>query len=222
MEVVTIRFTLDAANYIRMVSECFELHGPFCDYFSNYNPIILPDFPRDIEQRFAMKIALHAKQQPDFNYIIDTNNVISAALDVIKHVLGSYLKLIPPEDTIPHMLNGYPINLLSTVCKTTHKNAHIIGESMKKFIHMRKTYTNWMPVELQMSTLCNNIDFDDTELQALYYYLGSRRRVYVDILTNCLLELRDHEKYLNFDNITIEQIITISKSSWMTLFLLVD
>lgn len=221
MDIFTIQYTYEAVSSIQDFAQCLELHGSFAEYLNSYDSIKLEDFIRDIEQKLAMKVALHTKlKYKNFNNIIDENHVLSAVLDVIKFVLGTCFSKVPQEGTILHMLDGYPINLLATICNTTHKNAHIMGESIKKFIKIRKHYRRWIPDELIMTTIDNNLEIEDHEMEALYLYLGTRSKMYVTMLTNCLLELKDHDKYLNFDNITGKQIKLLCKSSWLSLFLL--
>ena len=233
----TVVFTMEAIGLIKRLGECLEAHALFRDFLELMSPVILPELERDFEQKLAMYISLNmknGKQMPvdttgNFSqgeiYTVNDDNVTLQVTNLIRIVLNICYETIPPEGTISHMIDGYPIYLLSKVCKTNLLNAHIIGESMRRFINIRKTYKRWLPVDLQMSTISNcdiigapNSPLLQHELLSLYRYLGSESCMYVTILLNCLFELGEHEKILASCELNPDNIIKICKSAWLCLF----
>lgn len=255
-DMFTVVFTMDAINLIKTFSECLEPHAPFRDFIELLEPILLSELERFFEQKLAMYISLNLKSRMQilvqmfkkssgpvgFNshiYTITVDDVTCEVTGLIHNVLNICYKAIPPEGTIANMLDGYPIFVLSKACNTNMLNAHIMGESMRRFIQIRKTYKRWLPIDLQMATISNcdlvgasGSPLVQTELLALYRYLGTENSMYVTILLNCLFELGqqsqagsrhgllgENEKVLGSHYMDPRTIIKLCKSTWLCLFL---
>lgn len=230
----TVVFTKEAVVILKDIAQVLELHPPFRGKIDEYDPVPVPEFNRSFEQKFAMYIGSNLKYRVErallFSltdyYVITEIDVIKESTALIQEMLNRGYNTFPPQGTIQHMLNGYPISLLSQVCGATLVNAHIIGESVKRLIELRKTYPRWMPDELQLCTQGNcpltghkDSPLNQEELDALYRYLGSRKNIYVNLLLNCLFELSRHESFLNIFPMTSSSILTVGRSSWFYLFL---
>jgi hypothetical protein len=170
------------------------------------------------------------------DFQIDTSNVLREVVSLIKLAITTAYTTLPEEGI--SYTNGCPVYILSRVCNTSLETAHIIGECVKQFVNIRKVYTKLMPNELMLTTIGNCDLVNDSqspltrlELETLYQYLGSRRKIYVHMLLNCLFEL-SKQKYLvcldyyHMKNDIVlprimseENIITICKSSWLYMYL---
>jgi len=240
MSMFTVVFTMEAIEIIKRLSEHLEPHAPFRDYIEKLSPILLPELDRFFEQKLAMYISLNIKNRQEYNYNVfgdithHTNNILTITdndviheVNVLVHVvLNLCYRTLPPEGTLSHMLDGYPLSLLSKVCGSNILNSHIIGESMRRFVQIRKTHKHWLPLNLQMATFENcplvgesNSPLDMAELEALYRYLDTKNSLYVTMLLNCIFELREHDKILKSHIMDPESIIKLCGSSWLCLFL---
>lgn len=234
----TVAFTMDAIALIKTFGEYLEIHHPFRDFVEMLEPVVVPELERFFEQKLAMYISLNLKNRiprlreilgtscEDRVYTVTDDDVTREVSCLIRTVLNVCYETIPPEGTISHMLDGYPLLILSKACNTNMMNAHIMGESMRRFVQIRKTYKRWLPVDLQISTISNcdivgapGSPLDQGELRALYRYLGEENRMYVIMLLNCLFELGDDEKVLAGRYMDPGSIIKICKSGWLCLFL---
>ncbi|CAH6420702.1 Hypothetical protein HVR_LOCUS1259 [uncultured virus] len=230
----TVVFRMDAVVLIKELGYYLEVHSAFRDKIENLTPIDLPEFDRIFEKRLAMYISLNIRNRSrdsymlmlDGCYTIMIQDVINEMSVLIHDIINRSYGTFPNEASISYMLSGYPTKLLSQICDTNMLNAYLMGESMRQFIIMRRTYPRFMPPELRMSTISNyplvgdaKSPVNDVELEALYRYLGSRKRLYVVMLLNCLHELKEHGKYLKTPALKIEEMILICKSGWFTLFL---
>lgn len=227
-EIFTVVFTMEAIEIIKRFSECMESHAPFRNFMERLNTIVLPELDRVFEQKLAMYISLNLKNKirtkNEEIYIVNIEDVTREVTNLFHIVLNMCFKIIPSEGTINNMIDGYPLFILSKTCNTNMLNAHVIGESVRRFILIRKTYKRWMPVDLQIATISNCDIINDQEsplvkheLHALYRYLGIESRMYVTILLNCLFELKEHEKFFDKYHMTAANIIKICKSSWLCL-----
>jgi len=236
----TLIYYIEAIKIITTVSKYLDKYESFRDVVKDLYPIMLPEFTLSFEQKLAMYIGSGLRdkiQEGPHKIIVDKGYIVMKvdALEQITRLIQCVLQIqgstFPRENTIHHLLDGYPIQLLSKVCGTNLYNAHIIGESMRRFvefnnIHYTEHKCNWFPSELQSSTVSNlpltgNIHspINEQELGALFRYLGTRRRIYVTMLLNCLHELASHEKILFSTCMTTEAIINLCESSWLHLFL---
>lgn len=225
-EMYTVVFTMDAIDIIKKLAECLEPHAPIRFFMDLIEPIVLPELERIFEQKLAMYISLNIKNSEGKVYTINVDDVTREVTKLIQNVLHTCNKRIPPEGTRANMLDGYPLFLLSQTCNTNMSNAHIMGECMRRFIQIRKTYKRWMPIDLQMCTISNcdligapGSPLVQSELQALYRYLGAENRMYVTMLLNCLFELGEQEKFLGPHYMNQWDIIKVCKSSWLCLFM---
>ena len=229
-----IFFSLEAVDYIKRLSEILETHAVFREIMNNYEQINMIEFDRVFERQLAMYINVNMGNKVyderllvGSYYIINENDVTNIVSILVHEVINDGFGFMLNEDSIQNMIDGYPIKLLSQICNSNMMYANLLGNSMRQFIMLRRTYHNFMPKELQTSTiskypLINDINspINNGELEALYRYLGSRRRSYVVMLLNCLFELSDHNKYLRKDFFSIEDISIICQSGWLTLYLL--
>lgn len=226
-DMFTVVFTMEAIDLIKLFSEKMEQHGPFRDFIEPFSMIEIPELERTFEQKLAMFISLEVKEREDRGEIIICNSDVTKCITLLLHdVINIGIIQLPEEGSIAHMLDGYPILLLSKVCDTNTFNAHIMGESMRKFIHMRKTYKDWLPVGLEITIFenCNLVGdakspLEKYELDDILRYLNTNRSIYVTMLLNCIFELREHDRVLKCDNMKCDDIIKVCNSSWLTLFL---
>lgn len=226
-----VSFTEEATEYIRIISEHMEQHGPFRDYLEKMDLISIPEFERNFEQKLAMYISLNIQNgifmMDDNNMLIISSENVTQEVTILLHkILNLCCKTIPTEESISHMLDGYPLSILADVCNTTKINSHILGESMRRFVQIRKTYKDWLPDNLQSSIIQNcslvgepKSPLNNIELDAIFRYLDTKSSLYVTILLNCLFELGEHGKFLRDFYMDIDTIIKICESSWLCLFL---
>ena len=226
-DIFTVVFTMEAINLIKLFSEKMEQHGVFRDFIEPFIMIEIPELERIFEQKLAMFISLKVKERKNVGEIIICDSDVTKSVTLLIHdIINMGNEILPEEGTIAHMLDGYPILLLSKVCDTNTFNAHIMGESMKKFIQIRKTHKDWLPIGLEI-TIFENCELvgeeksplERYELDALFRYLNTNRSIYITMLLNCIFELREHERVLKCDNMKADDIIKVCNSSWLTLFL---
>jgi hypothetical protein len=240
----SVSFTIDAIKLFKRLAGCLEIHYTFRDFVENTPPLLISEFDRIFEQKLAMYISLNIKNRINYEreerwlidttynkqsnqlYIITENDVINEINNIFRIVINGAFYSFPPEHTIQYMLDGYPITLLSTVCNTKRLYSHIMGESIRRFVELRRTHKNWFPQEL-IGAIDGNLPLTgDTnsplnvqELNALYRYIGIRKSIYIHILLNCLFEFNRHDIYIQKIILTETELITVLKSSWLYLFL---
>jgi len=117
--------------------------------------------------------------------------------------------------------NNYPLFLLSQVCDTDTFNSHLVGESVKHLIKIRKKYPTFLANEIHnMLGLNTNLPLNDMEISALYEYLGVKKCIYIHILLNLLFDLKQYMKVLSKELIYFDEIKEIIDSHWFFLLLL--
>jgi|SRR3972149_2171479 len=225
---INVAFDIDAVDVLKRLAQSLEVHPPFCDMVDHCDPIALSDFDRTFEQKLATYISLEVKRYPFANkiIIITYDDIIREVDMFVKEVLQRGYDTFPSEGTMSHMLDGYTISILADVCNTSYVNAHVMGESVRRLIELRKTYPKWLPSELQLISQGSyplighsNSPLTEIELKALHQYLGSRRDIYVHILLNGLFELSKHDDVVRSHSMTEQELLMVCKSGWLYLFL---
>ena len=219
---VSILFIPNAISLLKRLAEVLEIHSMFRDAIQNKELFITKELDRFFEQRLATYIKDKIR-----TYIITEDDVINGINILIKDVFHKSYDTFPSEKGHDNMLNSYPITLLSKVCNVRRTDAHIIGESVRGFVGIRRDHKKWLPPELINIiqgyiplTGHSNSPLTVDELEALHRYLGSKKNIYVHMLLNSLFEISQDIKVLNQDRLTENNILTICKSSWVYLVLL--
>lgn len=233
---VVINFHRPSLILIHELAPTLERHLLFRELINQYQGIEIPYFKNEFEQKLAMLIVLNIIEKRQCKNIcsISSYDVIVEVNSILMDIINKACNPITIEDeSIPHLLDGYPLSLLSEVCKAKKYHVHIVAESVKRFITIRKKYHFLLPTELYnvIDGLIPLIGDDKSpltkrELEAIYRYLGSRKNIYVHILLNCLFEisrcigdLTNMEEIQDRLIIAEENLLTITKSSWLFLLL---
>lgn len=221
-------FHPEAIISIRYLAPALELHTVFNEFVKNSMPYIIPELRSIFEQKLATTIRTNicTKRNLTRYYTIYEDDVIGEVNDMLKYAMQRGCTFIPSDQTISYMLDGYPINLLSNVCDVKSCYAHTIGEATRKFIIVRNSQPQFLPSALYnvIEGKCPLTGYPDSpltkdELEALYRYLGTRKSIYVNILLNCLCELKYCDNLIESAFLTEDELISLCQSSWLFLFL---
>lgn len=219
-----ISFTLDSVSLFKRLAEVLETHIAFRETVEDTAPLPIPNLERLFEQKLAMYIVSKILTSQSYVglYIAYPDDIIRGINTLFVNVLNRGYSTFMDE----HLLDGYPVTLLTELSGASRFHTHIIGESMRRFVEIRKTHPDWLPDEFHnvvtgIFPLTGHINSPLTqrELEALYRYLGAKKTIYVHILLNTLFELKEHEKRLNNRLLNEEQLCAVCKSSWLYLFL---
>ena len=254
---MSISFYLSAIPVLKRIAAALEPHASFRQVVEYMRQLDICELDRIFEKKLAMYISINIKDRflnesgdrepitlalpaarlPTSGlYLISEEDIMVEINGLITMVLDKAYSTFSIQDGIQDLLDGYPLNLIMNLCKTTRTYACIMGESVKRFITLRQTDKTFIPKELfnvieGMVPLTGhpNSPLTQEELSALYKYLGSRKSIYVNILLNCLYEwARDdytlllQHNFVQRSQLTEEEIIMICNSSWLFLILFVS
>lgn len=226
---ITIIFTQSAIDLLKRLCVYLTEHPIFHTIVEDFQLLMAVDLENVFDQKFGTYVSIQAHNKRT-NYMGDLilydSNIIAETNRIINYGIYSAVKELPPENTIAHMLDGYPITLLSTICGVDRYYVHNLGESMKSFIKVQQKHKRCIPRQLysvidSMVPLIGHEKSPMTqdELDTVYKYLNCKKTIYVHILLNSLFELAHQVKYLNKSDITEEMINTICESSWLYLLI---
>lgn len=205
-----IRFSKEMSKYdifIRITS-CYDKYEL---------PFLITDFDKRFYRFICTKI-IYSYDLRDY-YNIDIYDVVREINCVIQYIITEGYSSFQNIKPIDFMLSNYPITLLSNICNSRNINTYILTESLKTFI---KTQGNKrLPDKLSLVSssiipLVGHVHspLDESELNALFEYLGTKKKSYVHILLNILYELSEQEKYLYEYMLCEDDLLQIIKSSW--------
>jgi hypothetical protein len=220
-----VLFSQAAIDCVRRMSVLFENNDELKKLLSYYEPLNDPDFFTKNEQRLARMAfdIANRRHNGDIKRVADDIDVIQACNILLSRLFG-LAYMLTDSNGVQALLDAYPITLLCQVCNVRFEQVLLLGEAMKHFIEFRNYAPSWLPPcfhELLDShvPLTGHAEspITELELQALFRYLGTRKRIYVQFLLGSLSQLRYHEKGMTFDNLKEEDIMTIYNSSWLHL-----
>lgn len=224
IKVVFEPVSIDLCN--RMVPS-LENYGQIKDFLYDYGYLEISELNCSFGKKLAMYIThrIGIKHDDPLFYIVTPRDVLKEVTNMINDIL-QLCCFNSLQYNMRKMLDGYPLQLLASICGTDQDRAYLTGESVKRFIDARKILHNWIPVELY-DVIDNTIPLighekspmTELELNAIYRYLGSKKNIYVTILLNTLFELEKHKKYIIMDIMDEETINKVCKSAWFFLFL---
>lgn len=220
-----IYFTDEAISIVKEFSDLIEIYGFFHDMLDQKPQLDIPEMTKKFQRQLAYHIS-ESYHRYSLNTIITPDIVIDEIRKYIISAISNIFGMLPPEGSIKHMIEGYPLQLLSTICNTSLFTTHMIGETMRKYITMR---LNYIPRQLQSITQGNapllrtehnpGGLFESYELDAIYGYLGSRKMIYVHMMVNALYGFGQVIKILSSADCTYEDLRDICKSAWFYLLL---
>ena len=207
---IIVSFSIEAVNLLKKMCQLLEIHSLFNEMIKDHLPIDGSEFTKFFDRKMAAFLAsrIASRRMISINnqdiMLIDYNDIIIAINELINHGIYRGVRRLPPEDTIIHMLDGYPITLVSNICNI-------------EFLPI-----NLYPVIDSVIPLTGHKDspLSQKELEALFRYLNSQKTLYVNILLNSVFELSQHVKYLNSIYMDEKKIIMILESSWYYLLLM--
>ena len=191
-------------------------------YFEPLDSLV-PKFTRTRDRRLARAIYEEIVYDSTLQYTVTIDEVIAAVSTILTqlfHEASCYID----ESSIKTMLDSYPLTLLSEICKVTFDHASILGHNMKIFINLRDSGYSRLPKPFE-NIIGSTIPLTghpkspltEHELQALFLYLGIRKRIYVELLLGCLFDLGQYLDKLNSALLNEEDIITVCNSGWFYL-----
>jgi hypothetical protein len=219
-ESFVISYKEPAINAIIVLSTFIQKYFCMWELIKDYKPSLPEKFTSIIEQKIATYVATNNYFINNESTLVTEDSVVNSfrvlILNVLTRQIGNYL--------VSHDQHAKSILKEIFDCQETFMD--IILESIRFFIKIRKNHRSWLPVEL-WNVSENNIyvdnekcPIDKKELEILYKALGSRKYIYVKILLGSLYELSRHLNILQTKtNISIDDIMEISNSSWFPLFL---
>lgn len=235
----TILFNSAAVDCMRRMSALFkdaEPQGYFSNVSStvahqlkkqlkNYEPLDTPEFNTRREKRLAQLVYLNIMRRYSngIHYIAADVDVVEACNTLLAELIDRAF-FLSSLDQMQSMIEAYPINLLCEICHVSFEQVSLLGEGMKHFIKFRTFAHTRLPRAFQ-DVLYTNVPvigdakspLTQIELQALFRYLGTHKRIYVEILLGCLFELGRHEKEMNFEALEEADIIRVYRSAWFYL-----
>lgn len=225
-----VSFVVEAIPIFKRLAHAIETHDIFRERVEDSPELQILELDRIFERKLAMYISLKIGDRTGYKYaglqVVTEEDILTEICNMLQDVLQHGYNTFPPEHSLEWMLNGYPLSLLMSICKSNRRCAHIIGESVRRFVKARKTHPSWMPMELSNITSGytalvgdSAAPMNELELDALFRYVGSQRQVYIHILLNALAEITEHERILLQPKLTEDDIVTICKSSWLYLCL---
>ena len=225
----TIGFFSDAIELLRELTPSLEHHQAIRELTKECVELDMPVLETCFQKQMATYIADRSKifyPQDLPVYVITYESVIREINGLIRDIFFRANLTVPAEDTISNMLVGYPLQILTKVCNTNFTNAHIMGESVRRFIKIRYDFPNWLPSKMHKFVdntipLVNHAKspLTDIELNALYRYLNSKKNIYIEILLGCLYELSRQQSIIDKELMNKEEIIEVCESSWLYLYL---
>lgn len=190
-----------------------------------YEPLDALEFNTTGEKRLARIVHLNVLRRytVGMRYIASEDDIIEACNTLLSELFDRVF-FLTGINQMQAMMEAYPIGLLCEICHVNFEQVLLLGEGMKYFIMFRTFAPAWLPRAFQ-DILCSNIPvagdvkspLTEIELQALFRYLGTRKRIYVEILLGCLFELGRHEKEMTFGSLKEDEIIRVYNSSWFYL-----
>lgn len=215
----SISYDKQAISTLIQIAECLETHPFFRELLEHCDIYDTEELERTFEKQLASFIK-NSVINSEKNYIITHDDIVKETDNIIKIMLFRCTFLLPSEDS--KVTDGYPLLLLSDICGSTKKQAHIIGECVKSFIKSR--CADPIPKELHpviesRIPLVNHprSPLLQEELTAIHRYLDSSKNIYVHMLLQCLREFTIQQQLMT-ETMTLEQIISICKAPWFYLF----
>ena len=206
----------------------FEEHDVIRSIMHHVKPLHTNLIDTDFGKKFANYIMWKIRAVgAGSGYNLSGDEILIECGLFIKYVMVLGWK-IPPYDEDMVMLDAYPIQLLSKVCDTSPSIVYHFSERMKRLICVRKYNKIRLPTRLNnvasgYVTLTGNdrSPLNVHELDAIFRYLGTKKRLYVNLLLNMLHEYKYHNIYLESPFIEEAQIKDICKSAWLCFYLFV-
>jgi hypothetical protein len=225
---LTISFTPEAVEMVKTLAIALENHVAFQEYLFRVDPLQISEFDRVFEKRLAMLVVTNVRKQDlTFRTYLITKSQVETEVEIFfRLVIQISCDTFPSEEDPRHLFDGYPLHLLATTCSVDYPYAHMIGESVKHLIMMRKSYSHFLPAILY-NVLEGNVPLTGhhnsplmpNELEAIYRYLGSRKSMYVHILLNSLYEVSQQKEIVTKFPMSADDIILLCKSAWVFLLL---
>jgi hypothetical protein len=188
-------------------------------------------FIEDAEMRLVMYIVLTLWSGDitvsDGKWVVTPKDTMECITKFINTMIAHTSSLLHGIDSIHYLLCAYPITVLSTVCHLPQWYAYIVAENLKSVIRKRHLY------DLDLSyQLYNNIDTTvplagapnspllEHELDAIFRYLGTRRRIYVNVLLKALYEFACDISVLTNTIVSSDHIKRVIMSSWIHILMI--
>lgn len=191
----------------------------------SYNPLNLLStrFTTITEQRIVRIIYDQVIYDNVLCHTVTDIDVISAIDFIITKIFYEAF-CYTNQSNITTMLDSYPLTLLCEICNVQFEHGLILGHNMKAFISSRNLIPNWLPKPFE-NLLGNTIPLTghskspltNCELEALFRYLGIRKRIYVELLLGCLFELGQYFNKMHLVSLSESDIINVCNSGWFYL-----
>lgn len=222
---IKVSFLHETIVAIRQLAQAFKRHKLFVDKIKWVDELDIPGLQSQFENQFATYILITMRYNYDLT--ITPEMVLMTSNDLAKNVIGYACELLPDNASIRNMLDSYPLKLAAEVCNVPLFYSQLLGEAVKCFIKLRKSCNKFLPSELHnvIEGFVPLVDADNAlltkvELEALYSYLESRKRIYVHIWLNSLFQLSKELHLLTKTHLEVCDIIQLCESSWLFLLLL--
>lgn len=223
---ITVVFPDETAAVIKDITPYLTYYDHWKRALYEYEQYDGIGFTDDAEMRFVMYIAMTVWNTnftvTDGQLIFTVKDVMESATKFINMMIIHASSVLYDVDSIHYLLCAYPISVLSTVCCLPQWYAYIVAENLKMIIRKRDLY------DLELShQLYNNIDttvpltgapnspLHEHELDAIFRYLGTRRRIYVNVLLKALYEFACDIPVLNNSIVSNDHIKRVIMSSWI-------
>lgn len=223
-------FTKSALDCIRKISPCLSNHFRISnklkslfhafEYGSQSKQILSKikdaDQATKLVVNYVVNFCLH-----NFIFVIDDNIVLNSLTKLIREcILEIYYEMPTMSD-----LNGYPIYVLSQVSGAPLEYCHMCAEIVKQYAIFVQTSNSKINTKLLNSTFGfvplsghHNSPLNGNEVTALLDYLGTKRKIYIELLLNTLYDMY-HSKIIKGDATSPDDFIIICNSPWMSLLL---
>lgn len=199
---------------------------------------VVENYPRwdnsGLDTEFECKLAGYVRHSISMFLLVEEHvDVIciceEPVLDELRQLLIDVIDIgfmrIPTENEVSRLVDKYPTAVLGRVCRSYPGHAHVVGESVRRFIET--TDFDVVPMSVYMSmegryplTGTPQSPLTNLELQAIQTYLRTRKHRHVHLLLNCLHQFeRDIAKIYGDDDFSQEDMIQIAQSAWFPLHL---
>lgn len=218
----TASFSEEAVRMICQISQRLIQHQAFVTAIFEIEPLALNELVCPSERKLAGYILSRIEKRPqevEGTYIVSELDVVYECNALLREVIITGLETFPPEDTISHMLDAYPLDILSQACATNMFNSHIMGEAVRRYIDCPSLTDDAILLVLNDLSPLSSCRITPYELTAVQCYLHSSKYRYVRLLLHCLYEFGRHENIINTHGyLTYEELIETYDSAWLTLF----
>jgi hypothetical protein len=220
----------DAILLIKNFVVHFRIHDLCFSTVEGYDPWHHPGLDSEYEASLAAYLRCRIWNSnlmdiDDTDVCLSYRMILVELHQLVMDIVNIGVMNCPDENTIERLVDKYPTQILARVCKTYVGYAHMMGESVRRFIETTDFEVVPNAVFMAMEgryplTGGAKSPLTALELDALQVYLKTRKQRHIHLLLHCVYEFgRDmliiHSNHLIFE----DDLLNFAATAWFPIHL---